>query len=143
MFLSSWRGLEGKCLGGNYVLQSLLGTGGFGAVFLAESLGEMAIVMAYVMEHERQRGWTPEDVSQLQDGSGFDIRSVGPMDDATQISPVRRIEVKGRAAVGQAVSLTKNEWQKLEDSYWLYVVWSCNTANLTVDYHSSFGSKFG
>lgn len=91
-----------------------------------------AIAMAYVMDYERQRGWTPEDVSNLRDGSGFDIRSVGPMNDDTQISPVRRIEVKGRAAVGQAVSLTKNEWQKakqLGDSYWLYVVWGCNTGN--------------
>jgi superfamily II DNA or RNA helicase len=91
-----------------------------------------AIAMAYVMDYERQRGWTPEDVSNLRDGSGFDIRSVGPMDETTQISPVRRIEVKGRAAIGQAVSLTKNEWQKakqLGDSYWLYVVWGCNSGN--------------
>ena len=91
-----------------------------------------AIAMAYVMDYEQQRGWTPEDVSNLRDGSGFDIRSVGPMDETTQISPVRRIEVKGRAAVGQAVSLTKNEWQRakqLGDSYWLYVVWGCNTGN--------------
>ncbi|MBE9175509.1 protein kinase [Synechocystis salina LEGE 06155] len=44
MFLSSWKSLEGKYLGGSYVLRSLLGTGGFGAVFLAESVGEMVIV---------------------------------------------------------------------------------------------------
>lgn len=91
-----------------------------------------AIAMAYVMDYERQRGWTPEDVSQLRDGSGFDIRSLGPVDEATQISPIRRIEVKGRSQMGQSVSLTKNEWQRakqLGDSYWLYVVWGCNTGN--------------
>ena len=90
------------------------------------------IAMAYVMNYERQRGWTPEDVSQLRDGSGFDIRSVGPVDETTQTSSIRRIEVKGRAQMGQSVSLTKNEWQRakqLGDSYWLYVVWGCNTGN--------------
>ena len=43
---------------------------------------------------------------------------------------VRRIEVKGRAQLYQQVSLTVNEWRKaqqLGDSYWLYVVWGCQT----------------
>lgn len=39
-----------------------------------------AFAMQYVMDYERQRGWDPEDVSKNQDGSGFDIRSVGPVD---------------------------------------------------------------
>ena len=39
-----------------------------------------AFAMQYVMDYERQRGWEPEDVSKNQDGSGFDIRSVGPVD---------------------------------------------------------------
>ncbi|WP_162327916.1 hypothetical protein [Synechocystis sp. CACIAM 05] len=43
MFLSSWRSLEQKSLDGRYVLQSLLGTGGFGAVFLAECVDDSAI----------------------------------------------------------------------------------------------------
>ncbi|MBE9239668.1 hypothetical protein [Synechocystis salina] len=43
MFLSSWKSLEGKCLDRSYVLQTLLDTGGFGAVFLAECLDEPAI----------------------------------------------------------------------------------------------------
>jgi Domain of unknown function (DUF3883) len=89
-----------------------------------------ALAMEWVLNHERQRGWEPEDVSQKHDGSGFDIRSVGPINPETGIAPVRRIEVKGRAQGNQEVSLTSNEWRKaqqLGDSYWLYVVWGCKT----------------
>jgi superfamily II DNA or RNA helicase len=91
-----------------------------------------AVAMQYVMDYERQRGWEPEDVSKKQDGSGFDIRSVGPVDEVTGIATVRRIEVKGRAQNEQEVSLTVNEWRKaqqLGDSYWLYVVWGCRSDN--------------
>lgn len=90
-----------------------------------------AIAMNYVMEYERQRGWTPEDISQKQDGSGFDIRSLGPTDEETKSAPVRRIEVKGRANINEEVSLTANEWrraQQLGDTYWLYVVWGCKNS---------------
>ena len=90
-----------------------------------------AFAMEWVMDYERQRGWQPEDVSQKRDGSGFDIRSVGAINPETEIPEVRRIEVKGRAQLNQDVSLTVNEWRKaqqLGDSYWLYVVWGCNTA---------------
>lgn len=69
-----------------------------------------AFAMQYVVNYERQRGWEPEDVSKNRDGSGFDIRSVGPVDPETGIAPVRRIEVKGRAQTNQEVSLTSNEW---------------------------------
>jgi Domain of unknown function (DUF3883) len=89
-----------------------------------------AFAMKYVMEYEVSRGWIPEDVSKNHDGSGFDIRCVGPVDPETGFVPVRRIEVKGRAADHQDVSLTSNEWRKaqqLGDSYWLYVVWGCKT----------------
>jgi superfamily II DNA or RNA helicase len=91
-----------------------------------------AIAMQFVMGYERDRGWQPEDISKNGDGSGFDIRSVGPADLETGKSLVRRIEVKGRAQLNQPVSLTVNEWRKaqqLGDSYWLYVVWGCNTPN--------------
>ncbi|MGL5872517.1 MAG: helicase-related protein [Xenococcaceae cyanobacterium] len=91
-----------------------------------------AFAMQWVMEYERQRGWQPEDVSQKRDGSGFDIRSVEVTNLDTEIPEVRRIEVKGRAQLNQDVSLTVNEWRKaqqLGDSYWLYVVWGCKTAN--------------
>ncbi len=90
-----------------------------------------AFAMEYVMNYERDRSWEPEDISKKQDGSGFDIRSVGPID-VTGIAPVRRIEVKGRAQHNQEVSLTVNEWRKaqqLGESYWLYIVWGCNTVN--------------
>lgn len=91
-----------------------------------------ALAMQYVMDYERQRGWEPEDVSQNRDGSGFDIRSVGP-ENLDRVAPVRRIEVKGRAQVNQEVSLTANEWRKaqqLGNSYWLYVVWGCKNSNI-------------
>jgi hypothetical protein len=91
-----------------------------------------AIAMQWVMDYERDRGWQPQDISRNHDSSGFDIRSVGPVDPETEKSPVRRIEVKGRAQLHQKVSLTVNEWRKaqqLGDSYWLYVVWGCKTAN--------------
>jgi len=91
-----------------------------------------AIAMQFVMNYERDRGWQPQDISKDGDGSGFDIRSVGAADPETGKSPVRRIEVKGRAQFNQPVSLTVNEWRKaqqLEDSYWLYVVWGYNTPN--------------
>ncbi len=87
-----------------------------------------AIAMEFVMNYERERGWTPEDVSQRNDGSGFDIRSEGQADEMTGNLPIRRIEVKGRAGMNQDVSLTSNEWrraQQLGDTYWLYVVWNC------------------
>ena len=64
---------------------------------------------------------------QLRDGSGFDIRSLGPADRYGK-RPVRRIEVKGRSGYNQPVVLTTNEWlqaQRHTDSYWLYVVWGC------------------
>lgn len=83
--------------------------------------------MDFVMQYERERGWTPTDISQLRDGSGFDIRSVGPAD-AYGKRPVRRIEVKGRSGYNQPVVLTTNEWlqaQRHADSFWLYVVWGC------------------
>lgn len=91
-----------------------------------------AIAMQWVMDYERDRGWQPQDISKDHDGSGFDIRSVGPVDPETEKSPVRRIEVKGRTQLHQKVSLTVNEWRKaqqLGDSYWLYVVWGCKTPN--------------
>lgn len=91
-----------------------------------------AFAMHYVIDFERQRGWETEDVSKNQDGSGFDIRSVGPVDLETGMTPVRRIELKGRAQRDLEVSLTVNEWRKaqqLGDSYWLYVVWGCKTPN--------------
>lgn len=87
------------------------------------------IAMARAMAHEQERGWEVEDISQLRDGSGFDLRSLGPADAHGQ-RPVRRIEVKGRAAHNEPVVLTPNEWLQAGrhgDSYWLYVVWGCAT----------------
>ncbi|MBN1287648.1 MAG: DUF3883 domain-containing protein [Anaerolineae bacterium] len=88
-----------------------------------------AAAMAVAMQYERERGWEPTDVSKARDGSGFDIRSVGPPD-AYGRRPVRRIEVKGRAQHGEPVMLSRNEWVQAGrhgDAYWLYVVWGCKT----------------
>jgi SNF2 family DNA or RNA helicase len=81
------------------------------------------IGMVYVMNHERTRGWQPEDISKHHDGSGFDIRSTDP-----RSGVIRRIEVKARAGEGEFVELTPNEWLQAHrhgESYWLYVVWNC------------------
>jgi superfamily II DNA or RNA helicase len=88
-----------------------------------------AAAMAVAMEFERSQGWEPTDVSKFHDGSGFDIRSVGPPDENGQ-RVVRRIEVKGRAVSNLDVELTPNEWVQAarhRESYWLYVVWNAKT----------------
>jgi superfamily II DNA or RNA helicase len=76
------------------------------------------------LAYEREQGWTPEYVGDLRDGSGFDIRSVGPG------TEVRRIEVKGRGGGDDAtVILSPNEWtqaRRHRSSYWLYVVTGCS-----------------
>jgi hypothetical protein len=87
-----------------------------GALPMRRSDEVEAAAMVAAMDHERRRGWTPQDVS--REGRGHDVLSRGP-DGA-----VRYIEVKGRAAIG-GVELSANEWLKAEqlgDDYWLYVV---------------------
>lgn len=81
------------------------------------------IGMDYVMNYEQKQGREPEDISRNHDGSGFDIRSIHPL-----TGEIRRIEVKARAAEGEFVELTPNEWLQAHrhgESYWLYVVWNC------------------
>jgi superfamily II DNA or RNA helicase len=88
-----------------------------------------AAAMTVAMSHEEAEGWQPTDVSRLGDGSGFDIRSVGPPDELGR-RPVRRIEVKGRAEGDREVELTPNEWVQAgrhRKTYWLYVVWNART----------------
>jgi superfamily II DNA or RNA helicase len=82
-----------------------------------------AVAMQVAIEHERARGWQPEDVS--AENRGFDILSRSP--DGAQ---VRFIEVKGRAGTGQ-IALTANEFrtaERLGRDYYLYVVYDCATA---------------
>ncbi len=83
------------------------------------------IAMECVMVEESRRGWEPKDVSQLKDGRGYDILSLGPPD-GNGVRPCRRIEVKGRSAPSGDVALTRNEWIKatrLGRDYWLYVAY--------------------
>jgi hypothetical protein len=79
--------------------------------------------MAWAMESETRDGWEPEDVSDKQDGRGFDIRSVR-RDANGKVAEVRRIEVKGRSSATGDVCLCRTEWlaaQRHKDSFWLYV----------------------
>ncbi len=88
-----------------------------------------AFAVQFVLRHEDSLGCEVEEVWKLNDGCGFDLRSVTPAD-AQGVRAVRRIEVKGRAANVGEVHLTPNEWRKAErlgDTYWLYVVWGCKT----------------
>ncbi|MCS6835320.1 MAG: helicase-related protein [Anaerolineae bacterium] len=117
-----------RYLGSAYVLPAL--AEGEAAAALAAMRRDDAVearAMAFVMEYERRRGWTPEDISRRADGSGFDVYSLGPADAHGQ-RPVQRIEVKGRSGYHQPVALSVNEWlqaQRHADTYWLYVVWGC------------------
>jgi len=81
-----------------------------------------AVGMAVAMQHERDQGREPEDVS--AQNLGFDIRSRDP-----RSGRKRYIEVKARAGVGP-VALTKNEWFKARrfgEDYYLYVVFNAAT----------------
>lgn len=78
------------------------------------------VAMRVAMQHERERGWDPQDVS--AENRGFDVLSRDP-----QTSVVRFVEVKGRAGRG-TVALTANEYrtaQRLGGDYWLYVAFDC------------------
>jgi len=72
--------------------------------------------MAHAEAYERARGWSVQDIHELN--LGYDLRSTGPGGE------VCYVEVKGRAGVG-AVELSENEWlkaQELGNEYWLYIV---------------------
>ena len=94
------------------------------------------IAMRVATAHEEADGWTVHDVSRpqgarragLPDWPGFDLQSAPP-DGAGAGTPVRAIEVKGRADSG-GVEISDNEWARastLRDRYWLYVVLDCAT----------------
>ncbi len=85
--------------------------------------------MAWAMEHEREVGWDPEDVSHHRDGRGFDIRSVRRDPYGVEVE-VRRIEVKGRAARAGDVALCRTEWiaaHRHGNTFWLYVVYGAGS----------------
>lgn len=79
------------------------------------------IGMQVAMDHEREQGRIPEDVS--QENLGFDIRS------SDENGRIRYIEVKARAGTG-VIELTQNEWfkaQRFGDDYYLYVVFNASS----------------
>jgi len=81
------------------------------------------IGMLRSMEHEREQGRMPVDVS--QENLGFDIRS------SDENGGIRYIEVKARASTG-SIELTQNEWfkaQRFGDDYYLYVVFNASSSN--------------
>ncbi len=81
-----------------------------------------ALAMAVAMDHERARGWDPEDVS--REDQGFDLRSRNLATGA-----VCFIEVKGHGG-REPTLLTRNEYdtaRRLCRDYWLYVVYDCRT----------------
>ncbi len=90
------------------------------------------IAMEFARMHEEAAGATVEDVSRpplarragLGDNPGFDLLSSRP-DEVEK----RSIEVKGRAGTRE-IEIEENEWKaaaNLEDAYWLYVVYDCDT----------------
>ena len=79
------------------------------------------IGMETAMRYERDKGRTPEDVSDKN--RGFDIRST----DSAGVE--RYIEVKARSEFG-GVALTQNEWDQAEQlgvDYFLYVILNAGT----------------
>lgn len=81
------------------------------------------IAMEAVMQHERDAGRHPHDVSEKN--LGYDITSLD-----LNSGEIRLIEVKGIGAASGTVLLTPNEHrvaQDRRDCYWLYVVTDCGS----------------
>ncbi|AGF51504.1 slr0868 [Synechocystis sp. PCC 6803] len=65
MFLQSWKSLEGTHLKDKYLLETLLGIGGFGAVFLSKTVGHdgaiaKVAVKLMVWDSKREKEQTQE-----------------------------------------------------------------------------------
>lgn len=93
---------------------------------MSRDLEVEAIAMEKAMEHEKEEGWVPEDVS--EENLGFDVRST-KYDAEGLLQDIRYIEVKGRAKIGE-VRITSNEWKKarrFKDKFWLYIVTNAKT----------------
>lgn len=79
-----------------------------------------AMAMQTAMEHERNEGWQPADVS--ANNEGYDIKSISPE------GIKRYIEVKGRNGNDGSVIITENEMNRLAqlgETAWLYIVIKC------------------
>ena len=113
-----------------HVLAAPAGSGDISAQF---DVQVERVAMEVAVSYEESRGARVRDVSRpelarragLPDWPGFDILSVDPGNGS------RNIEVKGRARAG-AVGISDNEWAaacNLRGSYWLYVVFDCDTSH--------------
>jgi hypothetical protein len=71
-------------------------------MFAKETKEIERLAMEAVMAHERSLGFEPRDVS--KDNEGYDIESKDP-----KTGRLRFIEVKGRVAGADTVTVTKNE----------------------------------
>lgn len=90
---------------------------------------ELAAMRA-AMAFERAEDREVEDVSEIRDGRGFDLRSWVQAPDG-RVMDVRRIEVKGRSIGAGDVSLCRTEWiaaHRHRESFWLYVVYSAGSS---------------
>lgn len=95
-----------------------------GAKQLVEDHEASRAAIGHVLAWERAQGWEPDDVSRHPEGSGFDIRSLGPSDNLGRRA-IRRIAVKALTTDASIVAVTPNEWRQAGrhgETYWLYVV---------------------
>jgi superfamily II DNA or RNA helicase len=85
------------------------------------------IAIEMVRQYEQSRGWQVTSVE--SENRGFDIISQRQHPEDPNSVEFKYIEVKGRAGIGE-ISVTANEFktaERLEDDYWLYVVFHCST----------------
>lgn len=85
------------------------------------------IAIEMVRQYEQSRGWQVTSVE--SENRGFDLISQRQHPEDPNSVEFKYIEVKGRAGIGE-ISVTANEFktaERLEDDYWLYVVYHCST----------------
>ena len=85
------------------------------------------IAIEFARQYEQSRGWQVTSVE--SENRGFDLISQRQHPDDPNSIEFKYIEVKGRAGIGE-ISVTSNEFktaERLQDDYWLYVVYNCTS----------------